>query len=263
MTSEFGGSADFVTSMGPDSFVMLYSCPSCNTAPLRMKDWLYGRPSMRSPKTQYHCPNCAARWKWGSGRSERWIMLYHGEQIEPDYYVWGNSHTQEIENFCEEVTSWMKVVNLTSVVENLCKDHHVSLSVVLQAIGAINQATEERCKLHMVWERKPCADPRLGDFPCFVPICKDDRLSVRHFGQEVHIGFKDPKTRALSSQELIAICEVMLSLVDPSNYPTSTKALKKTSDRNKWYATFVNEVTNQTRYTQALSSDEDAGDLHL
>eukprot|EP00971_Amphidinium_carterae_P218788 4342864-Amphidinium_carterae.2 len=60
----------------------------------------------------------------------------------------------------------------------------------------------------------------------------------------------------------------MLSLVDPKNYPTSSKALKKTSDkafvcRNKWYATFVNEVTNQTRYTQALSSDDDAGDLHL
>eukprot|EP00971_Amphidinium_carterae_P161191 3196100-Amphidinium_carterae.1 len=61
MTSEFGGASDFITSIGPDdSFIMLYSCPSCNTAPLRIKDWLYGRPSEHSTKKQYHCPNCAA-----------------------------------------------------------------------------------------------------------------------------------------------------------------------------------------------------------
>eukprot|EP00971_Amphidinium_carterae_P245644 4878410-Amphidinium_carterae.1 len=42
MTSEFGGASDFITSIGPeDSVIMLYSCPSCNTAPLRIKDWLY------------------------------------------------------------------------------------------------------------------------------------------------------------------------------------------------------------------------------
>eukprot|EP00971_Amphidinium_carterae_P066137 1309981-Amphidinium_carterae.1 len=46
MTTEFGGSSDFVTSIGPDDgFIMLYSCPLCNTAPLKIKDWLYGRPS--------------------------------------------------------------------------------------------------------------------------------------------------------------------------------------------------------------------------
>eukprot|EP00971_Amphidinium_carterae_P351284 6492024-Amphidinium_carterae.2 len=110
-----------------------------------------------------------------------------------DHYVWGNTHTQEVENFCEDVTSWMKVVKLALVVENLCKDNNVSLSKVLQAIGAIDQATEERCKLHMTWELKTCADPRLGDFPAFEPVCKDDRLSVKHFGQEVHIGHKDPR----------------------------------------------------------------------
>eukprot|EP00971_Amphidinium_carterae_P069012 1366209-Amphidinium_carterae.1 len=71
MASEFGGSSDFVTSMGPgDSFVMLYSCPSCNTAPLRIRDWLYGRPAPGSSKSQY----CAARWKWGTGRQERWVL---------------------------------------------------------------------------------------------------------------------------------------------------------------------------------------------
>eukprot|EP00971_Amphidinium_carterae_P032133 632621-Amphidinium_carterae.1 len=88
MTSEFGGSSDFITSIGPDdSFIMLYSCPSCNTAPLRIRDWLYGRPSERS---------------------ERWILLYNGEDAGVDHYVWGHSHTQQIETFCEDVTSWMK-----------------------------------------------------------------------------------------------------------------------------------------------------------
>eukprot|EP00971_Amphidinium_carterae_P265556 5268115-Amphidinium_carterae.1 len=131
-------------------------------------------------------------------------------------------------------------------------------------------STTNRQNANSIWlgSAKQCADPRLGDFPSFEPICKDDRLSVRHIGQDVHIGFKDPRTRALSSTELIAICKVMLSLVDPMNYPTSSKVLKRTSDRarvcrDKWYATSVNEVTNQTRYTQALSSDDDAGDLHL
>eukprot|EP00971_Amphidinium_carterae_P316452 6290285-Amphidinium_carterae.1 len=44
-----------------------------------------------------------------------------------------------------------------------------------------------------------------------------------HIEQDVHIGFKDPRTQALSFTELIAICEVMLSFVDPTNYPTSSK----------------------------------------
>eukprot|EP00971_Amphidinium_carterae_P046607 918015-Amphidinium_carterae.1 len=84
MASEFGGSADVVTSVGSgDSFVMLYSCPSCNTAPLRV----------RSAKTHYHCPNCAARWTWGTGRQERWVLLYNGDEAEPDYYMCGEEDT--------------------------------------------------------------------------------------------------------------------------------------------------------------------------
>eukprot|EP00971_Amphidinium_carterae_P299986 5959701-Amphidinium_carterae.1 len=70
----------------------------------------------------------------------------------------------------------------------------------------------------MNWEIKKCADPRLGDFPAFEPICMDDRLSVRHIGQDVHIGHKDPKSRSLTSVELVSLCEVMLAFVDPSNY---------------------------------------------
>eukprot|EP00971_Amphidinium_carterae_P203934 4047032-Amphidinium_carterae.1 len=71
--------------------------------------------------TQYHCPCCAARWKWGTGRQERWVLLHNGEEAEPDYYVWGNNHTQVINQFCEDVTSWMKAVKLASVVQDACK----------------------------------------------------------------------------------------------------------------------------------------------
>eukprot|EP00971_Amphidinium_carterae_P263703 5231668-Amphidinium_carterae.1 len=65
----------------------------------------------------------------------------------------------------------------------------------------------------------------------------------------------------------------MLALIDPANYPTSTKSLRKMSDiaavnRKKWYTTFVNEVNNQKTFTQVAEPEnepgsDDAGDLHL
>eukprot|EP00971_Amphidinium_carterae_P043432 854765-Amphidinium_carterae.1 len=105
--------------------------------------------------------------------------------------------------------------------KNLCRDNHVSLNKVLQAIGAIDQQTEEFFyKLHLRWEKKKCADTG-----------------------------------------------VMLALIDPSNYPTSSKPLRKMSkqaavNRRKWYTSFVNEVTKQATYTQvAADSSEGSGDL--
>eukprot|EP00971_Amphidinium_carterae_P195590 3881424-Amphidinium_carterae.1 len=83
----------------------------------------------------------------------------------------------------------------------VCKDHNVSLSKNLQVIGMIDKATEERCKLHMKWKiksDKKYADPRQGDFPEFEPICMDDRLSVRHIGQDVHIVRKVVRKTILS-----------------------------------------------------------------
>eukprot|EP00971_Amphidinium_carterae_P015605 308237-Amphidinium_carterae.2 len=130
--------------------------------------------------------------------------LQYGEEKEPEHYVWGDDHTTEVNQFCEDITAWMKVVMLSAVVQDLCKDNNVSLSKVLEA--------------HMTWKRKKCTDPQLGDFPAFEPVCKDIRLSVRRIGQEVHIGEKDPRSRSLTSAELVQICEVMLALVDPSCY---------------------------------------------
>eukprot|EP00971_Amphidinium_carterae_P134439 2664089-Amphidinium_carterae.1 len=73
--SDFAGSQDFITSMGPgNSFVMLYSCPSCLTAPIRIRDWLYGKPNKFAKKYQYYCPTCAAKWNRGTGRSKCWVL---------------------------------------------------------------------------------------------------------------------------------------------------------------------------------------------
>eukprot|EP00971_Amphidinium_carterae_P228217 4526894-Amphidinium_carterae.1 len=66
----------------------------------------------------------------------------------------------------------------------------------------------------------------------------------------------------------------MLSLIHPSNYPT-TKKLQKMSEeaavnRDKWYTTFVNEGNKQKTFTQVVDDDDsevvdddDLGDLHL
>eukprot|EP00971_Amphidinium_carterae_P123937 2454719-Amphidinium_carterae.1 len=65
----------------------------------------------------------------------------------------------------------------------------------------------------------------------------------------------------------------MLSLIDPTNCPTSAKSLKKMSDiaavnRKEWYTTLVNEVNNQKTFAQVAEPEtepgsDDAGDLHL
>eukprot|EP00971_Amphidinium_carterae_P124947 2475259-Amphidinium_carterae.1 len=109
--------------------------------------------------------------------------------------------------------------------ENLCQDNSVSLSKVLQAIGSIDKQTEEFCKVHLRWKKKKCADPQTGDFPSFVSECRGDK--------------------------------VMLSLIHPSNYPTSTKALRKISEkaavnRDKWNTTFVNKVNKQKTFTEVV-----------
>eukprot|EP00971_Amphidinium_carterae_P262779 5212923-Amphidinium_carterae.1 len=59
----------------------------------------------------------------------------------------------------------MKVVKLTSVVQDICKDN-------------IEKTTEERVKLHMKWERKQCADPRLGDFPASLLSTRPWRITL-------------------------------------------------------------------------------------
>eukprot|EP00971_Amphidinium_carterae_P348596 6490584-Amphidinium_carterae.1 len=60
---------------------------------------------MFSKKNQYHCPNCATRWKWGTGRSEQWVLLYKGEDDDTEHFVWGSDHPQNVNQWCEDVTN--------------------------------------------------------------------------------------------------------------------------------------------------------------
>eukprot|EP00971_Amphidinium_carterae_P006972 138129-Amphidinium_carterae.1 len=160
MVSEFGGSADFVTSMGLG-----------DTQPRQLCHAL--QLSIVSDSTIAY--EGLALWMSIQGFVQTTIPL----SLLCSLLEVGHRSTRTMGSqtgFC---------------VQDLCKDHNVSLSKVLQAIGVIDKATEERCKLHMRWEIKKCADPRMKDFPEFEPICMDDRSSVRHIGQEVHIGYKD------------------------------------------------------------------------
>eukprot|EP00971_Amphidinium_carterae_P015622 308385-Amphidinium_carterae.4 len=102
--------------------------------------------------------------------------------------------------------------------------------MALQAIGAMDDCTSSRLAKHLTCEKKQCADPRKGDFPEFEPVCTDIRLSVKSMKQEALIGRKDPRSRALTSQEHIQFCEVMLALVDPSCYPGEKHSQRKMSE---------------------------------
>eukprot|EP00971_Amphidinium_carterae_P058272 1152645-Amphidinium_carterae.1 len=57
----------------------------------------------------------------------------------------------------------MKLVKLTSVVQDLCNDYNVSMFRVLETMGAIDKRTEQWISRHLTWEMKICADPRHRD----------------------------------------------------------------------------------------------------
>eukprot|EP00971_Amphidinium_carterae_P338927 6476484-Amphidinium_carterae.1 len=175
LAGEFAGSADFVTSMGPgDSFVMLYGCPSCQT----------GR-----------CPFASATGFAESHRSTQTRTSTTAQAAQQ-----GVSGRQDVASagFCFTTVKMMILRRCDIVDEDMCKDYNVSMRRVLEAIGAIDKSTEDRISQHLTWEKKPCADPRKLE-----PVCKNIKLSVRCIGQEVHIGRKDPRSRSLTSTELV------------------------------------------------------------
>eukprot|EP00971_Amphidinium_carterae_P350166 6491412-Amphidinium_carterae.3 len=98
LTDCYGGSWDWVTSVGPnDNVCLLYACASCNNAPLRTNGWLKAKTcsSGSYEKIQWHCPHCATKWKWGSSAAERWIIIYSGrDDVRPVHFTWGH-HKQE------------------------------------------------------------------------------------------------------------------------------------------------------------------------
>eukprot|EP00971_Amphidinium_carterae_P211806 4202905-Amphidinium_carterae.1 len=55
---------------------ILYSCPSCLCAPLRMNGWVRGRKSTRS---DWFCPRCVNKWTHAGGNATRWILVWEDE----------------------------------------------------------------------------------------------------------------------------------------------------------------------------------------
>eukprot|EP00971_Amphidinium_carterae_P159285 3157746-Amphidinium_carterae.1 len=73
LTCAYGVASDWVTSMGPDDNVaVLYSCASCNNAPLKRNGWLKAKTcsSGAYTKIQWHCPHRGSKWKWGTSAAD-------------------------------------------------------------------------------------------------------------------------------------------------------------------------------------------------
>eukprot|EP00971_Amphidinium_carterae_P097646 1932356-Amphidinium_carterae.1 len=55
LSAEFAGGEDWVSMVGNGRVSILYSCPACLCAPLRMNGWVRGRKSTRN---DLFCPKC-------------------------------------------------------------------------------------------------------------------------------------------------------------------------------------------------------------
>eukprot|EP00971_Amphidinium_carterae_P014893 293972-Amphidinium_carterae.1 len=66
-----------------------------------------------------------------------------------------------------------------------------------------------------------CKDPAtFANYPSCGFSCPNAQLSVQHMGQPVRMGVKPSHSRymtSLLSEELIQLCAVLLSMVDPSS----------------------------------------------
>eukprot|EP00971_Amphidinium_carterae_P348025 6490278-Amphidinium_carterae.1 len=89
LTDCYGGAYDWVTSVGPgDNVAVLYACSGCNNALLKTNGWLKAKTcsSGSYEKTQWHCPHCCLKWRWGASAHDCWIIIYSGcgdLRIEP------------------------------------------------------------------------------------------------------------------------------------------------------------------------------------
>eukprot|EP00971_Amphidinium_carterae_P069220 1369658-Amphidinium_carterae.1 len=87
--------------LGPnDNVAVFYACSGCKNAPHRTNGWLKAKTcsSGSYAKTQWHCPHCAQKWKWGSSAADRWIIIYSGkDDVHPVHFTWGHDK----EDWCE------------------------------------------------------------------------------------------------------------------------------------------------------------------
>eukprot|EP00971_Amphidinium_carterae_P155643 3086321-Amphidinium_carterae.1 len=59
--------------VGNGQVSLLYSCPTCRCAPLRINGWVRGTTGGR--KEVWFCPACIEKWTHLEGNSTRWILI--------------------------------------------------------------------------------------------------------------------------------------------------------------------------------------------
>eukprot|EP00971_Amphidinium_carterae_P316264 6286160-Amphidinium_carterae.1 len=72
LAAEYAGGEDWVSMMGNGRVSLLYSCPHCGCAPLRMNGWVRGTAGGK--KKMWFCPACIGKWNHGTGNASRWIL---------------------------------------------------------------------------------------------------------------------------------------------------------------------------------------------
>eukprot|EP00971_Amphidinium_carterae_P305228 6065373-Amphidinium_carterae.2 len=144
------------------------------------------------------------------GRSERWVLLYAGEDDQAEHYVWEGDHAHSASEWCEHckaVCNWMILVKLSNEIQNVCKTENVSMAAVLRAIGAIDERVSNRLAKHLTYTKKKVADPRLNDFPPFEPVCKDTRLCERSMEKTAaRQATRETRMEVLTNQALPDLC---------------------------------------------------------
>eukprot|EP00971_Amphidinium_carterae_P348948 6490758-Amphidinium_carterae.2 len=226
LTDVYAGASDWVTAVGPnDNVAVLYACSGCNNAPLRTNGWLKAKTCSAGSyeKTQWHCPHCALKWKWGLSAQDRWIIIYSGKNdVNPVHFTWG-----------PDKEDWSSRKFATRFVN------------VIKALDEMNNNVAERLEKveNMEVFTTQCQDPAThANYPSCGLICPDHRLSVQYVGQPVKMGIKPSNSRHISHEEFIQLCIVLLSMIGPASYVTIERLDRKVTGkarehRSQHYAT--------------------------
>eukprot|EP00971_Amphidinium_carterae_P298549 5931684-Amphidinium_carterae.2 len=230
----------------------------CNNAPLRTNGWLKAKTcsSGSYEKTQWHCPHCAMKWKWGSSAADRWIIIYSGQDdVNPVHFTWGHNK----EDWCEHVFQWLRKVRLSQEMEKVRNE--INLNNVIKCLDEMNNTVAERLEKvqNMEMFTTQCKDPAThANYPSCGLICPDYRLSVSYVGQPVRMGIKPSHSRHITSEEFIELCIVLLSMVDPDSYvaaePLDRKVTHKAMEYRSQHYNVIKQIIDDDIKKQRRSS---------
>eukprot|EP00971_Amphidinium_carterae_P002236 44288-Amphidinium_carterae.1 len=161
--------------MGNGRVSLLYSCPHCLCAPLRMNGWVRGTTGGR--KGVWFCPACVEKWTHSGGNSTRWVLIWEeefdwedlNEQRGPGWrrvgclepgqaaqppttatqhqqargvpiiYQWGH-HAANIDNWADNVFTYLKRCQLATNLGGTA----LSLDAVIKTLREIDEAHFQR-----------------------------------------------------------------------------------------------------------------------